>query len=69
MPVQIFFATAFAPAPNQHTDGYQIESVSISHGDVSQKADFIINDTRMQIRLQTKKRFAKWGGMRFDHSL
>jgi hypothetical protein len=45
------FATAFSPAPTQHTDGYQIESVSISHGETVQKADFIVNDTRMQIRL------------------
>jgi len=45
------FATAFAPATNQHTDGYDIESVAINHGDVIQKVDFIINDTRMQLRL------------------
>ncbi len=45
------FATAYSPGPNQHTDGYNIESVSISHGDVLQKADFIITDTRMQVRL------------------
>ena len=45
------FATAFAPAPNQHTDGYDIESVAINHGDVIQKVDYIINDTRMQLRL------------------
>ena len=45
------FSTGFAPAPNQHTDSYQIESVAINRGDVMQKADFIITDTRMQIRL------------------
>ncbi len=45
------FATAYSPGPNQHTDGYDIESVSISHGDVLQKADFIVTDTRMQVRL------------------
>jgi len=45
------FATPFAPAANQHTDGYNIESVAINHGDVIQKVDFIINDTRMQVRL------------------
>ncbi|MDR3693551.1 M1 family metallopeptidase [Mucilaginibacter sp.] len=45
------FATAFSPAPNQHTDGYDIESVTINHGDVLQKVDYIINDTRMQLRL------------------
>ncbi len=45
------FVTGFAPGPNQHTDGYEIASVAINHGDVIQKVDFIINDTRMQIRL------------------
>ena len=45
------FVTGFAPGPNQHTDGYQIESVFINHGDVLQKVNFIISDTRMQIRL------------------
>ena len=45
------FATGFSPAANQHTDGYQIESIMINHGDVLQKVNFIITDTRMQIRL------------------
>jgi hypothetical protein len=45
------FVTGFSPAPNQHTNGYDIESVYVSNGKVSSKADFIINDTRMQIRL------------------
>jgi len=45
------FSTGFSTGPDQHTDGYKIESVSISSGDVIQKADFIISDTRMQIRL------------------
>lgn len=45
------FATGQSPAADQHTDGYQIESVSIDYGDVVKKADFIITDTRMQIRL------------------
>jgi hypothetical protein len=45
------FAGAFPAGPNPHTDGYQIESVVINHGDVLQKVDFIVNDTRMQIRL------------------
>jgi hypothetical protein len=45
------FSTAYSPGPNQHTDGYSIESVSINHGDALQKADFIITDTRLQVRL------------------
>ena len=45
------YATAFSPGPRQHTDGYQIESIIIDNGKASGKADFIINDTRMQIRL------------------
>ena len=45
------FSTGISPGPNQHTDGYQIESVAIENGAILQKADFIINDTRMQIRL------------------
>jgi hypothetical protein len=45
------FVTGFSPAPNQHTDGYYIESVSINNNGVMQKAEFIISDTRMQVRL------------------
>jgi len=45
------FVTGFSPAPNQHTDGYNIKSVSISDGKTSTKVDFIISDTRMQLRL------------------
>ncbi|MDB5132962.1 MAG: hypothetical protein JWR02_2711 [Mucilaginibacter sp.] len=45
------FVTGFSPGPEQHTNGYQIESVAINHGDVVQKVDYIITDTRMQIRL------------------
>jgi hypothetical protein len=45
------FATGVSPAANQHTDGYQIESVIINYGDVRKAANFIITDTRMQIRL------------------
>jgi hypothetical protein len=45
------FVTANAPAPEQHTSGYQIESVYVNNGQVSTKAEFIIADTRMQIRL------------------
>ena len=45
------FETNTHPAVNDHTDGYQIESVYIGNGKSTQKADFIISDTRMQIRL------------------
>ncbi len=45
------FATGFSPGPNQHTDGYQVESVLIVNNKSSTKADFVITDTRMQIRL------------------
>ncbi|MDF2432036.1 MAG: hypothetical protein JWP44_1667 [Mucilaginibacter sp.] len=45
------FVTGFSPNPDQHTDGYQIESVSVINGNVSNKVDFIITDTRMQVRL------------------
>lgn len=46
------FLTNTSPAANQHTNGYQIESVSVNYGDVVKEAKFIITDTRMQIRLQ-----------------
>ncbi len=45
------FVTGASPGPDQHTNGYDIESVDITNGKVTQKADFIVNDTRMQIRL------------------
>ncbi|MDB5024034.1 MAG: family metallopeptidase [Mucilaginibacter sp.] len=45
------FVTGVVPTINQHTGGYQIESVFIASGKVKQKADFVITDTRMQIRL------------------
>ncbi|MGN6641176.1 MAG: M1 family peptidase, partial [Mucilaginibacter sp.] len=44
----------------QHTDGYQIESVTVVDGKSEKKADYIITDTRMQIRLQ--KAVASNGG-------
>jgi hypothetical protein len=55
------FTTGFSPSPNQHTKGYEIESVAINHGDVVQQVPFVINDTRMQIRL--KKPILPNGGM------
>ncbi|MDR6943063.1 M1 family metallopeptidase [Mucilaginibacter pocheonensis] len=45
------FVTGFTPAPNQHTDGYQIESVSVEEGGVVKPVKFVITDTRMQVRL------------------
>jgi hypothetical protein len=36
---------------DQHTNGYQIESVYLLQNGKSQKANFIMTDTRMQIRL------------------
>src|ERR1700761_3800877 len=45
------FETGSAPLTNLHTDGYQIESIFITDGKVKRKADFIISDSRMQIRL------------------
>jgi hypothetical protein len=45
------FQTNNPPAAGDHTEGYQIESIYIGSGKSTQKADFIISDTRMQIRL------------------
>ncbi|WP_426671821.1 M1 family metallopeptidase [Mucilaginibacter sp. McL0603] len=45
------FETGSAPLTNLHTEGYQIESVFITDDKVKHKADFIISDSRMQIRL------------------
>jgi hypothetical protein len=39
------------PADKQHTDGYQFETITIEYKGKTFKADYIINDTRMQIRL------------------
>ncbi len=39
-------------APGGHTEGYQIESVKVQQGGASADADFIVTDTRMQIRLR-----------------
>ncbi|ASU35346.1 M1 family metallopeptidase [Mucilaginibacter xinganensis] len=55
------FVTGFTPGPNQHTDGYQVESITITNGTISTKADFVVNDTRMQIRLP--KALAPKGGI------
>ena len=45
------YATANSPNPLQHTNGYQIASVSISEGSNIKPVEYIITDTRMQIRL------------------
>jgi hypothetical protein len=45
------FYTDFTATLQQHTDGYQIESVALDFGDVVKPVNFIITDTRMQIRL------------------
>jgi len=45
------FFTPFAPKANQHTDGYQFESVEVMQNGKTFKADYIVTDTRMQIRL------------------
>lgn len=37
--------------PTQHTSGYNLQSVEISQNGKTEKADYIVNDTRMQIRL------------------
>ncbi|MEO5650361.1 MAG: M1 family metallopeptidase [Ginsengibacter sp.] len=49
-----FYTTNFRrgkPADKQHTDGYQFETVTIEYKGKILEADYIINDTRMQIRL------------------
>jgi hypothetical protein len=45
------FFTNRAPGPNQHTNGYTIESVALDQGDVVKQVPFVITDTRMQVRL------------------
>lgn len=39
------------PSGNTHTEGYHFENVTIEYKGKTFKADYIINDTRMQIRL------------------
>ena len=45
------FETGLPTDPNQHTNGYDIESVSIFDNGKTDKVDYFISDTRMQIRL------------------
>lgn len=47
-------------AAGGHTDGYQLSSVKVEQGGVATDADYIITDTRLQIRL--KKPLAAKGG-------
>jgi hypothetical protein len=47
------FFTNRAPAPDQHTDGYKIESVSIVEGNLAKAAEYAITDARMQVRLKS----------------
>lgn len=55
------FATA--SGANEHTNGYEFESVEIVFNGKVEKANFIVNDTRMQIRLA--KAVAGGGGKVF----
>lgn len=45
------FFTDHTPGADQHTSGYQIESVSVDNGDVVKPVPFVITDARMQVRL------------------
>ncbi|WPV02766.1 M1 family metallopeptidase [Mucilaginibacter sp. cycad4] len=45
------FFTDRTPSADQHTSGYQIESVSVDNGDVIKPVPYIITDARMQVRL------------------
>ncbi|MCC8427023.1 M1 family metallopeptidase [Mucilaginibacter sp. UR6-11] len=45
------FVTGNQPKADQHTTGYQIESVSLSQNGKIEKVPYVVTDTRMQIRL------------------
>ncbi len=45
------FYTDFTDSLRLHTDGYQIESVTVDYGKYKKPVNFIITDTRMQVRL------------------
>jgi Peptidase family M1 domain len=47
-------------APGGHTEGYRLESVKVRQGGVAADADYLITDTRLQIRL--KQALAGHGG-------
>lgn len=42
---------AGGPATGQHTGGYLLDSVFIQYGNRLQKAEYVVTDTRMQVRL------------------
>ncbi|KAF1006447.1 MAG: hypothetical protein GAK28_02465 [Luteibacter sp.] len=37
--------------PSRHTDGYRIATVTVEQGGKTQKASYVVSDTRMQVRL------------------
>lgn len=37
--------------PSRHTDGYRIATVTVEQGGTTQKASYVVSDTRMQVRL------------------
>jgi len=45
------YYSSSAPAPDQHTKGYEFDSVEILLNGKVEKADYIVTDTRMQVRL------------------
>ena len=45
------YNTDVQPKAAQHTSGYNIADVSVTQNGITQKTEYIINDTRMQIRL------------------
>ncbi len=46
------FYGSFSRDSKQHTEGYQLQSVQLKHCGKTLQADYIITDTRMQIRLK-----------------
>lgn len=39
-------------APKEHTEGYVLETVTVEAGGKTYQADYVVTDTRMQVRLQ-----------------
>jgi hypothetical protein len=50
-----------SPAPGGHTNGYELESVKVEQGGTSVEADYVVADTRLQVRL--KRPLAAHGGV------
>ena len=46
------YFTSYSPGPGQHTDGSELESVKIEQGGRTVAADYVVTDTRLQIRLK-----------------